>query len=747
MSEDNKTNLTPDTEGVTPSDGEKKDAQLNEELEKLRETFQSTYNETAAEAAQTTDEPVIQGLDYNADEDDADSDSDSDSDNEISRSPSELPKNDKKKAKKRRSKGHIACIIIMIIAIFNSLILGAGVYSLISTPDLADYLSNFQKAARASSAEDKVKYLKAALEVCSEGNKLDSNRQELIEEIVYYTCKSEGYSAAKKFFDENGTEDMKKSPKTSGFKEFLSIGDKISEIADKAFDAVNAYVGKDGDPDFTKLAKELGASEIILSDVENALKSIYEGSVAAQTAKSETEIQLASKNYLTAYQSFSSMGAACQTLLEKTALLLFDNGYAYESNIIIKNYMTKDMLEKPVTEEFAQMQKEIASASAFKGDIFEIASEQFNAGKTSADDFSSLVTGDGIGDKIKASISSMIADTVEALENEKGKNLTRASSLLSLALDSAKSLNLSVRGLAWETTKVLLNLGNLRGANEIADGYLTEEDVMVATAEQSVLYSNVTTLYNAQKSANDVFYSAYSSAYYSGKPLDKTAVYAELDKLITSNSSVYDKAMVAYYKYITELSTDKDTAVAQKYLDEYVSVLRDFPLIYSYDLVGQYVSQKNYEEAFKLVDKVLDINKADDFAGRFASLRERMNGNVEKALETAEESMTLSGETQYAAYEAALCSLILKKYDEATDLASKIAESGLSYDLCDLVKVLEHLYTEKETETAKKLASLVATIDNTMNQNNVTVSDNAKAIIDGTKTVEEVLMTGTYNFS
>ena len=74
-------------------------------------------------------------------------------------------------------------------------------------------------------------------------------------------------------------------------------------------------------------------------------------------------------------------------------------------------------------------------------------------------------------------------------------------------------------------------------------------------------------------------------------------------------------------------------------------------------------------------------------------------------------------------------------------------EAGLSYDLCDLVKVLEALYTEKEGEAAETLKSLVATVDNTMSQNSIDVSENAKAIIDGTKTAKDVLMSGTYNFS
>ena len=205
--------------------------------------------------------------------------------------------------------------------------------------------------------------------------------------------------------------------------------------------------------------------------------------------------------------------------------------------------------------------------------------------------------------------------------------------------------------------------------------------------------------------------------------------------------------MVAYYKYLTEAFTDKDSSAMKKYLEEYASLLRDYPLVYSYDLIGQSITDKNYEEAFKLTDAVLAINKADDFAGKYAALRERMNGSVEKALETAEKSMELSGETNYTAYEAALCYLILGNYEKAIELTSPLVEAGLSYDLCDLVKVLEALYTEKEGDAAETLKSLVATVDNTMSQNGIDVSENAKAIIDGTKTAKDVLMSGTYNFS
>lgn len=746
MSEDNKSNLTPDAEDIRQNDGTQTDAELNKELEQLRDTFQSTYNETAAEAAQPQEEPVIQGLDYSGDDEGDDADGDAD-EHDRPYPAAESLKNDKKKTKKRMSGGHIACLIIMIISLLTSAFLGSFVFGIISAPDTADYMSNFVKASAADSAADKVKYFKAALEVCTEDNGLASKRQELIENIVTYTCESEGYSAAKTFFDENGTDDMKNAPKTKGFKEFLAVGDSINTIADKAFEAVQPYVSQDGDPDFEKLAKELGANDLILEDIKSSLQNIYDGSVAAETAKSESEVQLASKSYLTAYQTLNAMGASCQTLLERTALLLYKYGYAYESNIIIEQYMTKDMTASPVTAEFAEMQSDIASASAFKGDVYDIALAQTEEGKKATDDFTALVTGDGLSDNIKKSIASMIGDVVDAVAQEKATNLTKASSLYSLALDSAKALKLTTTGLAWKTTEILLKTGNIQGANEIATGYLTDDEVKTATSEQSKLYENVTKLYNAQKSANEIFYSAYANYYYSGTAIDKASVNSQLDALITSTSNDFDKAMVAYYKYLTEAFTDKDSATMKNELEEYASLLKDYPLVYSYDLIGQYVTDKDYEKAFKLADAVLAINKADDFAGKYASLRERMNGSVEKALEVAEKSMELSGEKTYTAYEAALCYLIIGNYEKAIELTSPLVEAGLSYDLVDLVKVLEALYTEKDTDAAATLKSLVENVDSVMEQNGVSVSENAKAIIDGTKTAKDVLMSGTYNFS
>ena len=68
-------------------------------------------------------------------------------------------------------------------------------------------------------------------------------------------------------------------------------------------------------------------------------------------------------------------------------------------------------------------------------------------------------------------------------------------------------------------------------------------------------------------------------------------------------------------------------------------------------------------------------------------------------------------------------------------------------NLCDLVKVLEALYTEKSGTAAETLKTLVTQVDSAMSQSSATVSDNAKAIIDGTKKPADVLMSGTYNFS
>ena len=184
---------------------------------------------------------------------------------------------------------------------------------------------------------------------------------------------------------------------------------------------------------------------------------------------------------------------------------------------------------------------------------------------------------------------------MEALTDEREANLTKALSLYSVALDSAKAFGISTNGLAWKTTEIMLKTGNIQGANEIATGYLTEDDVKAATEAQSALYTNVTKLYAAQKAANDIFYSAYANYYYSGTAIDKTSVNTKLDGLITSTSNSFDKAMVAYYKYLTEAFTDKDSSAMKKYLEEYASLLKDYPLVYSYDLIGQYITDKNYE--------------------------------------------------------------------------------------------------------------------------------------------------------
>ncbi len=745
MSEENKNALNPENAGSEPTDGGQSDAKLNEELEQLRETFQNTYNETAAQTDSNGEEPAIQGLDY-SDEDTNGNESEQD-DEEAPYDMSEPHYGTRKTKKKHVSGGYVACVVIMIISLLSTAFLGTLVFEMLAVPDMAYYMSNCLKAASAEDAADKVTYYTAALEVCASGSSLESKRQELIENITVYTCESEGYSAAKTFFDENGTEDMKTSPKTKAFVEFTQVGDKIAEIADKAFDAVQPYVTQDGDPDFESVAKELGATDVILTDIESALKDIYDGSVYAETAKSEAEVQLSSKSYLAAYQTLSDMGASCQTLLERTAVMLYSNGYAYEANIITENYMTEEMLASPVTAEFTQMQEDLQSASAFTGDVFTLASIEFTSGKTASDDFTSLVTGDGLSDSVISSIASLISSIVDALKEEQDANLTKASSLCSVALDSAKSLGISTNGLAWKTTELLFKLGNIQGANELATSYLTDDEVEAANEAQAQLYANVTNLYAAQKAANDIFYSAYINYYYSGTAIDKSSVTSQLDELLTTDSNDFDKAMVDYYKYLTEAFTDKDAETMKKYLEEFASLLKDYPLMYSYDLAGQYISDGDYEAAFKIVDSILAINKADDFAGKYASLRERMNGDVEKALEIAENSMALSGETNYAAYEAAICNLITGNYERAIELTSPLVNAGLSYDLCDLVKVLEALYTETEGESAETLKTLVATVDNVMSQNSITVSDNAKAIIDGTKTAKDVLMSGTYNFS
>lgn len=727
MSEENNLGTTPETTGDA-------DKELNEELEQLRTTFQDTYNQTASEAENASDEVT-------------EDDTQPDTEEEMYGYTDENESSEPKKAKKRMAAGHIVCLVIMIIALLSTATLGMFAAVVISEPDTADYMSNVLKASSTDDYSEKVTYLEAALESCENTTILASYKQELIEQITVYTCYSDGYAAAQDYFDENGSDDYKTSPKTSEFKLFVEVADKVDDIGKNAYDTVVKAAEGDSEPDFESLAKELGANKLILDDTIDALKSIYDGYKAALNADSEEKVQEASKNYLAAYSTFSDMGATSQMLLEQDANMLYKNGYVYEASVVISNYMTEDMTSAPLTDEFSSVQEGIENIAKFTGDIYALASDAYKNGKKSTDDFADVITGDGITDGAKLALGKMVGKLVGALENEADKNLTAASSTYSLMATAATTLGIDAKGISWKSAEIMLKLGDTQSAYETITTNITE-DIAKADTTHADLYNTISGIYNAQSAASQIFYAAYQNYYYYGTALDKDSINSDLDALLTENSSDWQKGFVDYYKYITEMYTDNDAETAQKYLDEYVSIFKDYPLLYCYDLIASYLQNSDYDNAWKTVDVVLDINKADDYAGKSNSLRARMSGDVDKALEIAVTSMELSGTTNYAAYEAALCYVINGEYEKAASIASDLISNGLSYDLVDLIKVIEHFYTEPTDETiSANFKSAVETIDNAIEQYSVELSSTAQAIIDGTSTAKDALMTGTYNFS
>lgn len=738
---DEEKNITPEEReneiGSAPEDA------LENELEELKDTFQTVLDETAAEAENGQ---VIQELDYSADEPAAEaSDNGGEDEQGSAGAPAKKKKDKTAKSKKRVPVAAIVIPVVLCILIIIPLLCYFVIT--IKEPDFNKFLAAYTTAAGSETAEERVTNYKAVLEYCGEEGFLAEFRQEALENIVVATCEASGYGAAYSYMTDNMTEEMIAAPKTKEFKQFLEAADSLDGLADAAYDKVLQIVGgktDTSDIDYDAVLSEIGAPALLADELKTALVYIGTGVALENSADSKENIQSAISNYLNAYSAFSDMGADCSAYLEKIAIKLYDYGYAYETQLIIDNYIAGEEEYASENADFNAMTAELEAIKSFEGDIFTIAVNQAEMGKTTEDDFTALLSDAGLTEKAAKAVAQMGITVADAIKAEEEHNLTKASAYYSTYLSAAGTFGFPCTGAAEKAISILTVMGDTQSANSVKEQFFGE-DAEISEAAQTV-FDELDRLYNAQNNANEAFYPFYYNSAYYGSEMDKAEINTALDALITDSSNEYDKAFVEYYKYLAEAFTDADKTVMRDILESFAETMNAYPLAYGYSLAQLYQSEGEIDKALEVAEKMLEVNTADDFANSIKALALRADKKVDEALETARAGMELSGAVEYCAYEAAVDLLLKEEYEEAFELASELYSTSLTTNYCELIMIIAEKYDGGDESIKSELELLSAEINETYANYGIEASDEAKSIIDGTLTTEDVFLDGNYDF-
>ena len=744
-------------------------AALEGELNNLKDVFQQEWNKTMAEneekAAQPEEPayqpeidfesamarqeeesdgaPEIQALDYEGDPEDEPEDDAQSSDEGAEAAPEK-----KKKNKKEKKRSRVPLVILIIILVLILIPLLAYFILSVTTPQFGSFLTSYSAAMSAEDSQTKLTAYQDALTYCEDSSLLGKMQQPILEKIVVLTNETSGYSAARSYMTSNMTEEMIANPSSAEFKEFLQVGDKITEITDKAYDAVETAVNEASSAeaiDYDALHNTLGTPEMIKTEVSQALTSLAEAMTKEKTAKTEEDWQGAISGYLNGAQQISSLGGDNQYILEKVVTKLYNKGYISEAKTVIDNYLSEEALAAPKTEEFTKVQQEISGLMGTDVDLYSVAEALYKNRNTSAAEIKNAINVSSLKDTQKNVLVTAAQAIIDGLTAEEEKNLTQAQKDYANALNTLNTLEMDAVPLAKKLITVYLATGDTQNANTLREEKITDEVLEAADADFKAQIEDLDLLYAAQNAANEVFGGFYQNYYYSGAELDKEEIGEALDKLTEAeDANKYTAPFVAYYKYLAEAFTDENADTMAEYLETFAKGVADYPALYSASLGEIYKMQANFTEMEKLADQMLEINVADDFANGAKSLALRIEGKLEEALAAAEKGVELSGQKLSSAAEALICNILLKDYAAAAEYAVDLYDSNLTVPNCEYLLILNALYDGDDAALKESLGSYKTKIEEIFTNYSITVSENTQGIIDGTISPEDVFMNGKY---
>lgn len=711
-------------------------AALNEELEALRETFQEKYDETVEEAENG---PVIQELEEGEPEDEDEAEDEKEEKTVIS----------EKKPKKKKKVGKIIAVtvpVLLLLVIVGSLV--AYVVASVTNPNFSTFISTYAEAAAAENYEDRITYLEKAITYCSDAESVfqQAMKATILEEIVVEINANEGYSAAYSYMKSKMSDEAVKNPVSGAFRKFIASVNSVKKLSLDVFNTVYENIGdNEALPEYEALVKGLNVPEELSDAMQTVVTAFGDGIIYDRKAKGIGDSVVAMNYYATGYSGLVSMGADERELAEKLTVDLYNKGFVIEAAALSSVSVNKE--EENVNSDYAKVMEEINAIGKVEINVIGLADKLIEEEKASDEDILTAVKEiEGVTDENAKIFAALVSYAVQASSSEKEKNLTAASSEYATLTSVLEAFSMTDASIHIKTAEVIFNSGNLSDANTLVTTYLTEESVKDLTDEEKASYEKMTAVFEALASTSEVFSPYYSEYYQTGSAIDYDKVKTAFDEEFGENATDYEKGFVYYCLYMAAASAEDETKINEA-ISGMGRYLSDLPLVYLYYYVDNCLAEDKLQEAKAYAEKILEVNIADSFANSVVAMAKRAGGDIDGAVETALKGIELAGNAPDCSFQLAIAYLLKGELETAYGYVRSVFNENQSLDSYDLILIFDALYDGENEDIKTELASFVSTVNQTYTYYGLSAQEDTKAILDGTKTLEDVFLKGNYKLS
>ena len=573
----------------------------------------------------------------------------------------------------------------------------------------------------------------------------------LVERNVICTAYTKGYVSALSYAKSN-LKAADYTPATEEYAAFLAAADVFAKLDSEQFEAVSASVAEltdaEAEIDVSAIVSALDIPECLYADA----KAILTDLAIAVINENNADDSAALEAYKTVAADLTAIGQKGSLVLEKIAVLtskVEDLHAAYVYVSANTTVLAQDA-EAAVTEEYAALLTTLDGAfSAEKVSAFiENAKNALSAGSAESVNIDDVITLSNIDPTVSDFYKAYFTPLAEAMEAEKNKNLTLAvikyqELATLLANDNVVLPNSLLEGLI----SAAFYTGDLQTAATYCANYVDVE--ALADSEFKTLCEAVQLSDAAMQNANAVMQQAYYSSYYGAVPTFEE-ISEQYDALLTEDSNKYDKAFNYYYRFICEIyffGEDEGSAARQvEYLEKVKELLPEQIFIYGYSMMQIALKDGDYEEAKALADEMLAVNAYDDVALSILAIIARQEGDLEAAAAYVEKGIAYENESYECERQHVILCMLNGNFADAYDSVVDMYTRGLaSVSECETIAVYAALFTDATDEQKAKLDEIVSYIENDLyGAYGYTYADNTTALIDGTKTVNDVFMTEPY---
>lgn len=752
-----------------------------EVTEEIAEEAAPETVEEAEEAAEETAEDIVPEIQALDDPHDDEEDEDIIEDEDENPFAPAHKKTKKTKKKTQLSKGCSIVLFIFLAIMFIVLcFVGWGAYQMVqlnkcnvTLTEVADYLDAMNSASEleakyyagepadtaddsdttestAVSASDVVSAFDSAIspmnaKVDDEGNVPEYIVKNFIapavcsEAAVLYD--DSGYSDAIADIAQYLSADQYKYLKCKTCKSIVKTAKSVTAAAEDALDKV---LTADESTTGTAIAANYSfiddaASESFANAVDYLLTAYQKDTAAESLADSIS----AFTDYEQAVTTLGELGVANEEFANKLASVLYKNNCVYNALYIRKTYISEDSsVEK--TDAYTEIEERTALIAETYSSFYKEAVEAKEAGRKGADIYTDEKFTDA-ENKYLALITDLI---IEGLEAKEEKNLTLSADKFSGANAAAYMLGVSDASLIYNWLDILLTTGSIQYLQNYSEQLVTDEVKAAFSEEEKAGYDKIVAVLSALDTASNTFGSYYQNYYYYGS-LDYESCVADLDALITDDADKYLVTFVNYCKYVAGYysGNSADCASFVKAMEESTPELITF---YGYYAIQDSLNDSDTAGAAEMADRLLEINKADDYAIAIKAQVARMNKNYEEAVEIAQTGIELLGdEAGNCSKEIGIDLMLQGDWAKAYKYIISYYNSygTQSIDAMDLVTILNYLYDGEDEDIKSELADTAASIEETLayyTAQGYTAGhyDDTNDILAGKTTFEKVMTTG-----